>query len=211
MAANGLSTKSARGLGLVFATLLSLAGIFSYVDWFQSKMAPVKQSQANVTEQPVVVETKPMDLAVDAAGLSKYTVVLQTTRGKIKFKFYPKEAPKTVERISTLIQQKFYDGLTFHRVVPGFVIQGGDPTGTGMGGTGNLLAPEFNEHKHIPGAVAMARKQDLDSADCQFYISLGTHPHLDNQYTVFGQVTEGLEVAEQIQAGDRMIQVTLEE
>ncbi len=211
MASNGLSPKSARGFGLFFSAALSVAGIFAYADWFQSKMSPVAQSKPDVSEQATVAETKPMDLAVDAAGLSKYTVVLQTTRGKIKFKFYPKEAPKTVERISALIQQKFYDGLTFHRVVPGFVIQGGDPTGTGMGGTGNLLAPEFNEHKHIPGAVAMARKQDLDSADCQFYISLGTHPHLDNQYTVFGQVTEGLELAQQIQAGDRMIQVTLEE
>ena len=149
-------------------------------------------------------------LVVDAQGLSKAVVTLQTPRGKIRFKFYTQDAPKTVHRIAELIQSGFYNCLKFHRVEPGFVIQGGDPTGSGMGGSGQTLPAEFNSRKHIAGTVAMARAQDPNSADSQFYISLGSLPQLDGNYTVFGQVTEGQEVAGQIQVGDQMTAVTLE-
>lgn len=151
-----------------------------------------------------------LDLTVDAEGLSKTTVVITTSKGVIKYKFYPNEAPNTVKRIAELIQKGFYNGLGFHRVVPGFVIQGGDPKGDGTGGSGQNLKAEFNSRKHVPGAVAMARAQDPDSADSQFYISLGTHPHLDNSYTVFGKVVEGMDVVEKIAVGDRMTSVTLQ-
>jgi cyclophilin family peptidyl-prolyl cis-trans isomerase len=133
-----------------------------------------------------------------------------TTQGIIKFKFYPQDAPNTSKRIVQLINQGFYNGLTFHRVVPGFVIQGGDPTGTGAGGSGQKLKAEFNSRHHIEGTVAMARAADADSADSQFYISLGTHPHLDRNYTVFGQVTEGIDVARKIKVGDKMNWVIIE-
>ncbi len=150
------------------------------------------------------------DLTVDANGLSKATVILQTTEGVIKYKFYPKNAPNTVARIIELINQGFYNGLNFHRVVPGFVIQGGDPQGNGTGGSGKKLKAEFNERRHIEGAVAMARANDPDSADSQFYISLGTHPHLDRNYTVFGQVIEGMDVARKIKPGSKMTAVFIE-
>lgn len=150
------------------------------------------------------------DLTVDANGLSKATVILKTTQGTIKFKFYTQDAPNTVNRIVELINQGFYNGLIFHRVVPGFVIQGGDPQGTGVGGSGQNLKAEFNDRKHVEGTVAMARAQDPDSADSQFYISLGTHPHLDHSYTVFGQVIEGMDVARKIQVGDKMVSVIIE-
>ena len=120
-----------------------------------------------------------VDLTTDSSGLSKSTVVMTTTKGVIKYKFYSKDAPKTVARMVELIQQGFYNGLTFHRVVPGFVIQGGDPVGNGTGGSGQKLPAEFNERRHVEGTVAMARSSDPNSADSQFYISLGTHPHLD--------------------------------
>jgi cyclophilin family peptidyl-prolyl cis-trans isomerase len=149
-------------------------------------------------------------LEVGANGLSKAVVVIATARGKMKYRFYTNDAPKTAARIAELIQTGFYNGLTFHRVVPGFVVQGGDPTGTGAGGSGTKLKAEFNARKHVAGAVAMARSQSPDSADSQFYITLGTHPHLDNQYTVFGQIIEGQEVASQLQQGDRMTSVTIE-
>lgn len=152
---------------------------------------------------PVVSNLNP-DLTTDANGLSKATVIMSTHQGIIKFKFYPNDAPKTVHRIIELINAGFYNGLTFHRVVPGFVIQGGDPVGNGTGGSGQKLAPEFNGRRHVPGAMAMARAADPTSADSQFYISLGTHPHLDRQYTVFAQVIEGLDVAKKIQVGDKM-------
>lgn len=149
-------------------------------------------------------------LETNEQGLSQAIAIIQTTRGKIRYKFYTKDAPKTVHRIAQLIQSGFYNGLIFHRVVPGFVVQGGDPTGSGSGGSGTRLDAEFNARKHIPGAVAMARSQDPNSADSQFYITLGNHPHLDGKYTVFGQVIEGQEVANQIQPGDRMTTITIE-
>jgi peptidylprolyl isomerase len=135
---------------------------------------------------------------------------IKTVHGEIVFEFYEKEAPQTTARIKELIKQNFYNGLIFHRVIPGFVIQGGDPTGTGSGGSGKKIQAEFNHHKHVPGTIAMARSSDVNSADSQFYISLGTHPHLDNQYTVFGMVTRGLDVAQKIKAGDKIITIILD-
>ena len=135
---------------------------------------------------------------------------IKTAHGDIVFEFLKLDAPNTSARIKELIQAGFYNGLKFHRVIPGFVVQGGDPTGTGGGGSGKKLKAEFNQHKHIPGTVAMARAQDINSADSQFYISTGTHPHLDGKYTVFGKVLEGLDVAHKVQQGDKMITVSLE-
>ena len=149
-------------------------------------------------------------MTVDSSGLSKTKAILKTVHGNIVFKFYPKKAPNTVIRISDLIKQGFYDGLTFHRVVPNFVIQGGDPTATGTGGSGQKLKAEFNDIQHIKGSVAMARAQDKDSADSQFYIALTNLPHLDRNYTVFGQVIEGIEILEKVQQGDKMLSLSLE-
>jgi len=129
--------------------------------------------------------------------------------GKIVFEMYPDSAPKTVAQITALIQKGFYNGLTFHRVVPGFVIQGGDPNGNGSGGSGKNIPAEFNSRKHLKGTVAMARAQDPNSADSQFYICLGPQPFLDNQYTVFGQVTEGQDVVDKVKVGDVMKKVTV--
>jgi cyclophilin family peptidyl-prolyl cis-trans isomerase len=151
------------------------------------------------------------DLTVDAAnGLSRATVTLATSQGVIKFKFYSQDAPNTVKRIVELIQKGFYNGLIFHRVVPGFVVQGGDPLGNGTGGSGQKLKAEFNSRRHIEGAVAMARAGDPDSADSQFYISLGTSPHLDHSYTVFGQVIEGMDVTRKLKVGDKMNSVVVD-
>lgn len=141
---------------------------------------------------------------------SNISARIKTIHGDIIFKFYNKEAPNTSKRIQELISDGFYNGLTFHRVIPNFVVQGGDPKGNGTGGSGKNIAAEINMHKHVPGSVAMARSRNLNSADSQFYISLGTHPHLDNKYTIFGHVVSGLDTANKIQIGDKMISVTLE-
>ena len=135
--------------------------------------------------------------------------VLETNKGTIKFKFYPEVAPGTVENFKKLAKQGFYDGLLFHRVVPGFVIQGGCPEGTGRGGPGYNIKAEFNSRKHLEGTVAMARAGHPDSAGSQFYICLAPQPSLDNKYTVFGQVTEGMNVVHSIRKGDRMEKVYL--
>ncbi len=195
-----MAKNSKRMIGIVVASIVFATGIAGYYGVMLFGDAP-KDSFVSPGENVNPITNLDLEKAV---------VVIQTARGKIKFKFYPKDAPKTSARVAELIQKGFYNGIVFHRVVPGFVVQGGDPTGSGMGGSGQTLPAEFNTQKHVPGTVAMARSADPNSADSQFYITLGTHPHLDGQYTVFGHVIEGLEVANQIQVGDRMTSVTLE-
>jgi cyclophilin family peptidyl-prolyl cis-trans isomerase len=143
--------------------------------------------------------------------MSQTAVIALDKGGEIKIEFFPADAPKTVENFVTLAKKGFYDNLTFHRVVPGFVVQGGDPKGNGTGGPGYTIKAEFNKNKHVRGSVAMARSQDPDSAGCQFYITYGAQPHLDGSYTVFGKVTSGMEHVDKIQQGDRMKSVTIVE
>jgi len=151
-----------------------------------------------------------LDLMIDRNGLSKATVVLQTSQGVVKFKFYPTEAPNTVQRVASLMQQGFYNGLIFHRVIPGFIVQTGSPDGSDQGGSGQKIAPEFSRRTHVAGTVAMARGKDVNSADSQFYITLSPQPHLDRDYTIFGMVVEGLEVVKGLKVGDKILSVTIE-
>jgi cyclophilin family peptidyl-prolyl cis-trans isomerase len=142
----------------------------------------------------------------------KQTAVITLANGKqIRIEFFPEDAPKTVENFVTLARKKFYDGLSFHRVVPDFVVQGGCPKGDGTGGPGYQIKAEFNTQKHVRGSVAMARSQHPDSAGSQFYITYGATPHLDNNYTVFGKVVSGMEEVDRIKQGDRMTSVAIEE
>jgi peptidyl-prolyl cis-trans isomerase B (cyclophilin B) len=139
--------------------------------------------------------------------------VLETTKGKIVLELYPSEAPKTVENFITLAKKGFYNGLLFHRVVPGFVIQTGDPKGDGSGGPGYTIPDEPNTTlKHAVGAVGMAKTPAPNSAGSQFYIVIvKPADFLDGRYTVFAKVIEGQEVAEKIIVGDRMTKVTISE
>ena len=130
---------------------------------------------------------------------------------QIRIEFFPEDAPKTVENFVTLAKKGFYNGLTFHRVVPDFVVQGGCPKGNGTGGPGYQIKAEFNKQKHLRGSVAMARSQHPDSAGSQFYITYGATPHLDNNYTVFGHVVSGMEHVDRIKQGDKMKTVTIAE
>ena len=136
------------------------------------------------------------------------TGIITTKFGDIKLEFYPEHAPKTVDNFKELAKQGFYDGLIFHRIVPKFVIQGGDPNtrnlsnpGTlGTGGPGWNVKAEFNKNKHSRGALSMARSQDPDSAGSQFFIVLKDSSFLDGQYTVFGKVASGMEIVDKIEA-----------
>jgi peptidyl-prolyl cis-trans isomerase B (cyclophilin B) len=142
----------------------------------------------------------------------KQTAVITLGNGKqIHIEFFPEDAPKTVENFVTLAKKGYYDGLSFHRVVPDFVVQGGCPNGDGTGGPGYQIKAEFNKQKHVRGSVAMARSQHPDSAGSQFYITYGATPHLDNNYTVFGKVVSGMEEVDRIKPGDRMTSVAIEE
>jgi cyclophilin family peptidyl-prolyl cis-trans isomerase len=151
------------------------------------------------------------DLSPDAEGLSKAVATMTLeSGGVIKFRFFPNDAPNTVKRITQLISEGYYNGIKFHRVIPGFMAQGGDPTGTGTSGSGVKLKAEFNKRKHVPGILSMARAQDPNSADSQFFIMTGTHPHLDGSYTAFGMVVSGQEHVEKIKKDDKIATWTIE-
>lgn len=135
---------------------------------------------------------------------------IKTKHGDIVFSFYPNDAPNHVASFIKLARAGFYDGLTFHRVEPGFVIQGGCPLGTGTGDAGYKLREEFNARPHVTGTVAMARAQSPNSAGSQFYICLADARFLDRQYTVFGQVTSGMDAVNAVKVGDVMEKVAIE-
>ena len=138
-------------------------------------------------------------------------VITMEKGGEIAIEFFPDDAPKTVENFVTLAKKGFYNGVTFHRVEPGFVVQGGDPKGNGTGGPGYTIPAEFNKQKHVRGAVAMARTSDPNSAGSQFYICLAPANFLDGQYTVFGIVTKGMDVVDKVKVGDKMKTVKIVE
>lgn len=130
------------------------------------------------------------------------TLYLETKDGRVVIEMRPDLAPRHVARIKELVREKFYDGLKFHRVIDGFMVQTGDPNGDGTGGSGQKLPPEFTSEKHVRGVVSMARAQSPASADSQFFIMLGDAPYLDNKYTVWGKVTSGMEYVDMIKKGD---------
>ena len=128
--------------------------------------------------------------------------ILDTDKGNIVVELYPAVAPKTVENFETLTKKGFYNGLTFHRVVPGFVVQGGDPKGDGSGGSGQTVPHEYNNAHFVRGTVGLARAQDPDSGDSQFFICFAPAPNLDGKYAIFGQVVSGMEHIDAIKKGD---------
>ena len=130
------------------------------------------------------------------------TLVLETSKGRVVIALRPDLAPNHVARIKELARENFYDGIVFHRVIDGFMAQTGDPTGTGTGGSGKNLAAEFSNEKHVRGTCSMARAMSPDSADSQFFICFGDAPWLDGQYSVWGQVVEGMENVDQIKRGE---------
>ena len=131
------------------------------------------------------------------------TVNLDLQGGRVVIQLRPDLAPNHVARIKELVLEGFYDGVVFHRVIEGFMAQTGDPTGTGTGGSGKNIKAEFNSEPHVRGAVSMARASNPNSADSQFFIVLEDSKFLDNQYTLWGQVIEGMEYVDQIKKGSR--------
>jgi peptidylprolyl isomerase len=129
------------------------------------------------------------------------TLHLELKDGRVVIELRPDLAPNHVARIKELVRAKFYDGIVFHRVIDGFMAQTGDPTGTGMGGSGQKLKAEFSREKHVRGTCSMARAQSPDSADSQFFICFDDSRFLDGKYTVWGQVAEGMEIVDKIKKG----------
>ena len=129
-------------------------------------------------------------------------ITLETTKGSIIIKTLPKIAPNHVKRIKELVKNGFYDGIIFHRVIPGFMAQTGDPLGNGTGGSGKNLKAEFSDYEYKYGTVGMARSMNPDSGDSQFFICFDGCTHLTGQYTVWGQVESGMKNVEKIEVGE---------
>ena len=130
------------------------------------------------------------------------TLLMETTKGPVTIRLRPDLAPNHVTRIKELARDGFYDGIVFHRVIEGFMAQTGDPTGTGMGGSGKKLKAEFSKAPHTRGAVSMARSNDPNSGDSQFFIVFGDARFLDGKYTVWGEVTKGMEAVDKLKRGE---------
>lgn len=130
------------------------------------------------------------------------TLYLDLKGGRVTIEMFPEKAPEHVKRIKELVREGFYNGLTFHRVIEGFMAQTGDPLGNGTGGSGKKLKAEFNDMPHERGTVSMARSMNPDSADSQFFICFKNCEWLDGQYTVWGKVTEGMEFVDNIKKGN---------
>ena len=130
------------------------------------------------------------------------TMLLETSQGQVEITMLPDVAPNHVARITELVNEGFYDGIVFHRVIPGFMAQTGDPTGTGMGGSGTNLDAEFTDYQYREGTVGMARAMNPNSADSQFFICFDGCGHLTGQYTVWGQVERGMDTVKKLAVGE---------
>ncbi len=175
----------------------------------------LKKSETKNLEKPNTKhlenkETKKLEMSDTRAKKIKHSynvkdaenaLLLKTKNGDIVIEMFPNDAPNHVARIKELVRDGFYNGLKFHRVIDGFMAQTGDPRGNGTGGSGKKLKAEFNRNRHIRGTVSMARAMDPDSADSQFFICFSDCPWLDGQYTIWGQVTSGMEYVDQIKRG----------
>ncbi len=227
----GSTRTSARSIAvltmLVWGVALALAGCSKATlgGAAAQQDAPNAASQsAPAGDDPVAVYQEDPMLHVSTAevsGTERATMV--TTKGTIVLEFYAADAPNTVASFIELVDAGFYDGVKFHRVISGFVAQGGDPItrdltpeqvvagggGIGTGGPGWNQKAEFNSRKHETGTLAMARAQHPDSAGSQFYICLAPQPSLDGQYTVFGRVLEGMDVVQSLTVGDTIESVTI--
>jgi peptidyl-prolyl cis-trans isomerase B (cyclophilin B) len=174
-----------------------LAGMLLFALCACGNTAPTPTSTPTPTPTPTATPAASPDP-------DKVNVVIETEKGTIKAELYPDVAPITVANFQKLVSEGFYDGLTFHRIIEGFMIQGGDPKGNGSGGSPDKIKGEFlangveNNLKHERGVLSMARSNAMDSASSQFFIMQEAAPHLDGLYAAFGKVTEGIEVVDKI-------------
>jgi len=139
----------------------------------------------------------------------QYIATIETEKGNLGLELFASDVPMTVNNFVFLASDGFYDGTTFHRVIPGFMAQGGDPTGTGTGNPGYFFPDEFTEHKHVTGTLSMANS-DPDTNGCQFFITYAPKPHLDGKHSVFGQLIEGMDVLEKLENGDVIKEIVIE-
>ena len=150
----------------------------------------------------------PPPMTIDTS--KRYTATIKTGKGDIVLELFASDVPITVNNFVFLVREGFYDGTTFHRVIPGFMAQGGDPTGTGAGGPGYKFADEFTGHTHVTGALSMANAGPNINGS-QFFITYSPQHHLDGRHSVFGQLVNGMDVLKNIVNGDTILGITIEE
>ncbi|HUV44946.1 MAG TPA: peptidylprolyl isomerase [Dehalococcoidales bacterium] len=150
----------------------------------------------------------PPPMTIDSG--KQYVATIETEKGNIGLELFAGDVPETVNNFVFLAREGFYDGTTFHRVIPGFMAQGGDPTGTGSGGPGYRFADEFTKHTHVTGALSMANAGPNTNGS-QFFITYAPQNHLDGKHSVFGQLTDGTDVLEAVKQGDTIIRIVIEE
>jgi len=150
----------------------------------------------------------PPPMTIDTS--KQYTATIETGKGDLVLELFASDVPVTVNNFVFLAGEGFYDDTTFHRVIPGFMAQGGDPTGTGTGTPGYSFADEFTEHTHVDGALSMANSGP-NTNGCQFFITYTPQHGLDGKHSVFGQLIEGMDVLEKIEPGDAIVRITIEE
>lgn len=153
--------------------------------------------------------SSPPPMTIDTG--KQYTATIETEKGNMVLELFASDVPKTVNNFVFLARDGFYDGTTFHRVVADFMIQGGDPEGTGYGNPGYTFADEFTEHTHVAGTLSMANSGQPNTNGCQFFICYAPQPHLDGKHSVFGQLVEGWDVLEKIEQGDTIVRITIKE
>jgi peptidyl-prolyl cis-trans isomerase B (cyclophilin B) len=160
------------------------------------------------SSQPAKSYDSPVPMVIDVN--KKYTAVIKTAKGDLTLELYPQDAPVTVNSFVSLARKGFYNGLTFHRIMPGFMAQGGDPTGTGSGGPGYKFQDEFSSRTHQAGSLSMANS-GANTNGSQFFICYAPQPHLNGKHTVFGQLTQGMDALKQLVNGDKMTEVIVTE
>ncbi len=197
-------------VGAAFVVVVVLVGL-SFAGVFKPRLTPEDRAVIAPPVVPSTTEEKPMTDTSSAAGS---VVRIQTNKGDIVVELFDKQTPITAGNFLLLAKAGFYDGVTFHRVVPDFVIQGGDPQGTGMGGPGFTIPDELRPNlKHDRGMLSMAKTALPNTGGSQFFIVTGPPQavsHLDMKHSVFGKVLEGMDVVDKIQVGDKMVKVTVE-
>lgn len=192
----------AAGL-LVLILALGLTGVLP-IPFLSRSTTGVSEMQSQAPKS----YNSPIPMIIDVN--KKYTATIKTAKGDLVLELYPKDAPVTVNNFVSLARKGFYNGVTFHRIIPGFMAQGGDPTGTGTGGPGYKFQDEFSQRTHVKGALSMANSGPNTNGS-QFFICYEAQPHLNGKHTVFGQLTSGMDVLTKLVNGEKMTEVVITE
>ncbi len=191
-----------RSLSRIAGSILVLVAIL-----LASCAATPSESEPAPTQKPMSYSAPP-PMTLDTS--KQYTATIETEKGNLVLELFASDVPVTVNNFVFLAREEFYDGTTFHRVIPDFMAQGGDPIGTGTGGPGYKFADEFTKHTHVTGALSMANSGPNTNGS-QFFITYAPQPHLNNQHSVFGQVIDGMDVLKALENGDAVVRITIEE